>query len=117
MSDVYTVAVIQTGGSQVVLNFFNRQKAESMFGKLRAEGRDETVFEIDVEDDYGTKAMVNRDEVLSIIFQDLKRLQEGQAEAQLMQARAHAALQKKAADDPALRLMTPASAPNGFRMS
>jgi hypothetical protein len=114
MSDFFVVTVISDGPSTVQLLFNRGEKAREVYTKLVAKDRGEAEFEIEAEDDFGTCLMVNRDRVVSIAYSDVNRQHEGQAEAQLMAHRANAKLQKRAAQDPTLQLLTPNMPPNGM---
>lgn len=113
MSDCYIVGVMFTEKGQVQFNFFRQEKAMEAYTVLRAADRGEGDFEFEIEDDYGTKAMINRDEVCAVIYQDLKRAQEGTAEVQMLMARSNAALQTRAKSDPVLRFAQPTGQMNG----
>ena len=117
MIQMFIVHVMtSTQGHQVQLMFNNETRAKACYRDLRASERGEHDFEIEVMDDYGQTMTVNRDETPIIVLQDLARLHEGQAEIQMMHARAGAALQRKQQQDPALRIMTAAGAPPGMRL-
>ncbi len=114
MSDCYLVTVLFIAQGQAQFNFFRQEKAREVYKTLVAKERGEGEFEFEIEDDYGTTAMINRDDVRAIIYQDLRRSQEGMSEVQMLMARSNAALQKRASSDPALRLLAPTGAMNGF---
>jgi hypothetical protein len=105
---MHLVLVSVQHGPQVTLMFNNEARAKAAYRVLRAEGRGEDDFEFEVSDDYGQTIAINRDEVPLIILQDLSRVHDGQIEVGMAQSRAQAAAQRKASNDPALKLLTPA---------
>lgn len=113
---MYLVVVTCKNGPQITLMFNNSHRAAATYRTLKAADRDEDTFEIEVEDDYGQAVMVNRDETALILMQSVARVHDGQTEIAMMQQRAQAAMQRKAMNDPGLKLLTPAGAPNGMRL-
>lgn len=113
---MYLVVVTCKNGPQLTLMFNNPHRAEAAYRALKATDRDENTFEIEVEDDYSQVVMVNRDETAVILMQNIARVHDGQAEIAMMQQRAQATMQRKAMNDPTLKLLTPHGAPNGVRL-
>lgn len=113
---MYLVMVAVQRGPQHTLMFNNETRAKTAYRELRAEARGEDLFEIEVSDDYGQTLTINRDEVPLIVLQDLSRVHEGQIEVGMAQSRAQAAAQRKASNDPALKLLTPNGPMPGMRL-
>jgi hypothetical protein len=111
MAELFTVSVALEGPANTRLHFHNKGAALAVYAQLVAKDRGENDFEIEVEDDYGTRLMINRDKVALIAFEDPKRIGEAQIEAGLIQARTQAKANKLAADDASLKLLNPAMGP------
>lgn len=105
------VAIMLDDASPVTMFFLNRERARAAYDKLVAKDRGEDLFEIEVADDFGLTMMVNRDHVLVITMQDPKMIGEAQGRLAIINARANAMANKKAMDDPALKLLTGAQSP------
>lgn len=112
--EFYTVSVLLEYGAKVSLQFTRKEKATETFDKLCAKDRTEDEFEILVEDDYGSRHMVNRDKVMLISVEEPKRVCEGGIEMALIQNRANATANKRAASDPQLALLNPSMGVNGM---
>jgi hypothetical protein len=107
MTDIFTVNTFLSGPFTLSLYYNTEAEAKAAFDKLAALKRGESEFEITVSDAYGTQAMVNRDEVNLIVLGNPVRICQAQTELALVNARAQAAANKRAASDPTMQLLNP----------
>lgn len=112
--ELFTVSVALDGPINTRLHFHNQGAAAAVYARLVAKDRSENEFEIEVEDDFGTKLMINRDKVALIAFEDPKRVGDAQIEAGLIQARTQAKANKLAAADASLKILSSGPQTNGM---
>lgn len=121
MEAMFLVQVIIPEAPPLELMFNVDARAKAVYRQLVEAGitgsEDENRFQVEVSDDYGQTLCVDRDRVDVIFLRDLSRVHQGQAEIQIMQARAQAGLQRKAQQDPALKLLTPNGPMPGMRIA
>jgi len=108
MSDnIYLILVQEEKVQPFQLIFATQTTARAAYKKIKWESRGEDDFEVEISDDFGQTVLINRDQLVYALMQELGALHRGQAEISLAQARANSTLQRKAAQDPTLKFLTP----------
>ena len=107
---IVVVAVMFNHGQRLAFYYLTRSRAEEAYKRLTAP-RGEDDFEVEISDDFGMTQTIDLDHVVLRGIEDPKLIGEAQGRIALIQARAQAMAQKKAADDPALKLLTGAQSP------
>lgn len=105
------VSVMFDRGQRLSFYYLTRSRAEDAYKKLTAE-RNETEFEVEISDDFGSTQRIDLDHVVLRGVEDPKLIGEAQGRIAIINARAQAMANKKAQDDPALKLLTPNLPPN-----
>lgn len=112
---MWTVTILFGGGGNVNLIYDDGQRAKETFkalNKKRNPSEDTYDPQVYVQDDYGTAASVDIAEVICATVQDIKKVQLGNGELQILNMKANMQMQQKAKRDPTLALMM--RAPGGL---
>ena len=111
MSDILAVMVMFRGEGSLNLYYEITDEAHRAYEALRAP---ESGL-IELKDNFGTRASVDRGEVRAVILQNVNQHTKAAIEVQLVNARATATLQQRHASDPTLRFIGTAAGgmPNG----
>ncbi len=115
MTEIYTVTCFfKTGGAPVQLQYTSGDAADKIYSELIAGNGPWSV-----EDGFGVSATIDTAQTSAIVKTHINRYLDGQREASLLQARAQAATQRAAANDPMLKaqamVMPGAGFPGGGR--
>lgn len=107
---MWTITILFNGGGSVNLIYDDSQRALSLHEKLHAlrnPSEDTYDPQVAVEDEYGTRAVIDIAEVICHTLQDVRRAQTGAGELQLLNMKTNVQMQQKAQRDPTLRLAMP----------
>jgi hypothetical protein len=114
---MWTVTILFGGGGSVSLIYGDEGRATGTWETLRTlrtPTEDTYAPTATFNDDYGTAVTVDIAEVICHTLQDVRKVQTGAGELQILNMRANLATEQKAQRDPALRLRM---APQGGLMS